>query len=125
VRSCVGRMAPMPMLPLGAPVIALATSAVVAQATPQPQQERAEGPVGAETSQFCLWWSSMVSGRLLTAQEIDKSVHPYITWRGQVDSTDHERQHASSRDPERGETACLYTAAWLAKGVDEVFICQN
>ena len=90
-RSCLGRTAPSPTLPMGAPVITLPTSAVMADAAPEPSAELPRevlmvGNVAVRPSS-----ASVSSGRMLNVEEIDQAVESYIVWRGQVGSTEHER----------------------------------
>ena len=120
-RSCVGRTAPVPMLPMGAPVITLPTHAVIAEekydtepregrrgstelrvhgaellfeeeerqesASEEEKHGSEEKHLGGEKETA----EATSPRRTLTIEEIDAAVEPYITWRGQVGSTEHER----------------------------------
>jgi hypothetical protein len=93
-RSCLGRTAPSPTLPMGAPVVRLPTSAVMAEAAPEPSSEQPrEHEMVGDVAVFPLTRpsSAPVSWRMLTVEEIDQAVESYIVWRGQVGSTEHER----------------------------------
>jgi hypothetical protein len=89
-RSCLGRTAPSPTLPMGAPVISLPTSAVMAEAAPETSSEQPRQHVVAVLP-VPRPSSASASGRMLTVEEIDQAVESYIVWRGQVGSTEHER----------------------------------
>ena len=98
-RSCLGRTAPMPTLPMGAPVISLPSSAVVAETAPEPSAEPPQevvmvGDVAVLPLVRPPSASSSASAnvlRMLTVEEIDQAVESYVVWRGQVGSTEHER----------------------------------
>ena len=97
-RSCLGRTAPMPALPMGSPVINLPTAAVVAEAAPEPSAEPPQEVVmvGDVAVLSLVRPPSASAGasasvRLLTVEEIDQAVESYIVWRGQVGSTEHKR----------------------------------
>ena len=93
-RSCLGRTAPMPTLPMGAPVISLPTSAIVADTAPEPSAEPLQEVVmvgDVAVLPLVRPASASASVRLLTVEEIDQAVDSYIVWRGQVGSTEHER----------------------------------
>ena len=94
-RSCLGRTAPMPTLPMGAPVISLPTAAVVAETAPEPSAEPLQEVVmvGDVAVLPLVHPASASAGvlRMLTVEEIDQTVESYIVWRGQVGSTEHER----------------------------------
>jgi hypothetical protein len=77
-RSCLGRAVPISTLPMGAPIIALPTSAVVAETSPEPV-------MGGDDI------APRPSSASLTIEEMDQAVASYIVWRGQVGSTEHER----------------------------------
>jgi len=99
-RCCLGRTPPLPTLPMGAPVVALPTAAVVAQAQAPPAL-LGEEEQQMETEQKVEWIGDVpvlplvgTSGSqpsLLTVEEVDKALESYIAWRGQVGSTEHER----------------------------------
>jgi hypothetical protein len=93
-RSCLGRIAPSPTLPMGDPIISLPTSAVMAETAPEPssEQPREHVMVGdVSVLPVVRPFSASASGRMLTVEEIDQAVESYIVWRGQVGSTEHER----------------------------------
>jgi hypothetical protein len=76
-RSCLGRDAPLPTLPMGAPVIVLPTTAVVAEAS----QERLEEKEKEQKVELIedipvlpLVGPSSTPTRQLTVEEVDKAV---------------------------------------------------
>jgi hypothetical protein len=99
-RTCLGREVSVSMrtlhtsstLPVGAPVICLPTTAVVADASPDPPQEEEQKAVlVGDVPVLPLTSLPSTFRRLLTVEEIDKAIQPYIGWRGQVGSTQHDR----------------------------------
>jgi hypothetical protein len=109
-RSCLGRTAPVPLLPMGTPVITLPTYAVIAEASPEERRgtEPLENRHGSTSEEAKYGSEEKMQGeekeavegtsvlpasqlRTLTFEEIDLAIEPYITWRGQVGSTEHER----------------------------------
>ena len=95
-RGCLGRTAPTSLtLPMGAPVVTLPTPAVTAEASPEPlHQEPApmmEDLFSTSSASSEDTSTDSNASRSFTPGEIETAVEPYIAWRGQVGSTEHER----------------------------------
>ena len=95
-RGCLGRSVPSSLpLPMGAPIITLPTPAVTAEASPEPlHQEPApmmEDLFSTSSASSEDTSTDSNASRSFTPGEIETAVEPYIAWRGQVGSTEHER----------------------------------